>query len=99
MKLSPYAPAMQMELQHDIETAKPLYLVMVRVPTSWAMTINSDRAIFDWSSRYARQYYDLVGKVVLSGADRTDYLWAPEVAARRADTPTEVSILRRKTGL
>jgi hypothetical protein len=99
MKLSPYAPLMQKEMIHDIEKAKPLYLVMVHAPTSWAMTINSDRSFFGWSNSYARQYYDLAGEVVFSGADRTDYFWGPAAAARKIDAPVDVSILRRKPGL
>jgi hypothetical protein len=99
MKLSPYAPVMQIELIHDIETAKPLYLVMVHAPTSWARTINSDAALFGWSNAYARQYYALAGEVVFSGASRTDYFWGPEAAARKIDAPVDVSILRRKPGL
>jgi 4-amino-4-deoxy-L-arabinose transferase-like glycosyltransferase len=98
-KLSPLAPAMQTEMMHDIETAKPLYLVMVRVPTSWAITMNSDHAILNWSEAYARQYYDLAGKVILSGADRTEYLWGPEAATSKTDASADVSILRRKPGL
>jgi hypothetical protein len=99
MKLSPYAPAMQAEMEHDIEKAKPLYLVMVYVPTSWARTINSDPALFGWSNAYARQYYDLAGQAVFSGADRTEYFWGPAAAARPIDAPVDVSILRRKPGL
>jgi len=98
MKLSPYAPAMQMELQHDIEAAKPLYLVMVHAPTSWARTINSDPALFGWSNAYARQYYDLAGEVAFSGADSADYFWGPTAAARKPDAPVDVSIHRRKPG-
>jgi 4-amino-4-deoxy-L-arabinose transferase-like glycosyltransferase len=99
MKLSPYAPAMQTELRHDIEAAKPLYLVMVYAPTSWARTINSDPALFGWSNGYARQYYDLAGEVVFSGPDRTDYFWGPDAAAREIHARVDVSILRRKPGL
>jgi hypothetical protein len=99
MKLSPYAPAMQAEMEHDIEKGRPLYLVMVYAPTSWARTINSDPALFGWSNGYARQYYDLAGEVVFSGEDRTDYFWGPAAAARKKDAPVDVSIMRRKPGL
>jgi hypothetical protein len=98
MKLSPYAQAMQMELRHDIEAAKPLYLVMVHAPTSWARTINSDPALFAWSNAYARQYYDLGGEVAYSRADRADYFWGPAATARKPDAPVDVSVHIRKTG-
>jgi hypothetical protein len=89
---------MQKELCHDIEAARPLYLVMVHAPTSWARTINSDPALFGWSNTYARQNYDLAGEIVFSGADRADYFWGPEAAARKPDAPVDVSIHRRKPG-
>ena len=98
MKLSPYAQAMQMELRHDIEAAKPLYLVMVHAPTSWARTINSDPALFAWSNAYARQYYDLAGEIAYSRADHADYFWGPAAAARKPNAPVDVSIHIRKPG-
>jgi hypothetical protein len=98
-KLSPLAPAMQAEMMHDIETAKPLYLVVVRVPTSWAISVNTDRTLLDWSASYARQHYDLAGSVVLSGANQTDFLWGPQAATNQTGGPADVSILRRKPGL
>jgi hypothetical protein len=98
-KPTPFAPAMQREMIHDIETAKPLYLVDVHVPTSWAITMNSDREILNWSSDYARRHYDLAGKVVLSGSGRADYLWGPAAATNQTDAWMFVSILRRKPGL
>jgi hypothetical protein len=99
MKSSPHTAAMQAEMMRDIEKARPVFLVLVNVPTSWALTMNSDRTILDWSRGYARQYYDVAGRVVLSGADRTDYLWGPEAAASGIKGPMEVTILRRKPGL
>ena len=99
MQATPYAAAMQMELRHDIQTARPLFLVVVNVPTSWARTINSDPALLDWSRDYQRQYYDLAGKVFFSPGGPTDYVWGTEAAARKTDTPLSVSILKRKPGL
>jgi len=98
-KLSPYAPAMQREMMRDIETAKPLYLVDVHVPTSWAITMNSDREIIHWGSDYARKNYDLAGKVVLAEGGRTDYLWGPAAATNQMGVWPYISIFRRKPGL
>jgi hypothetical protein len=95
-KPTPFAPAMQREMIHGIETAKPLFLVDVRVPTSWSITLNSDRELLDWSRDYARQYYDLAGKAVLVGGGRADYLWGPEAATNKMDAAMYVSILKRK---
>jgi hypothetical protein len=97
-KHSPYAAAMRKEMMRDIETAKPLFLVDVHVPTSWAITVNSDRSFVNWSSDYARQHYDLAGKVVLAADGRADYLWGAEAATREKDAWMYVSILKRKPG-
>jgi Dolichyl-phosphate-mannose-protein mannosyltransferase len=97
-KHSPYAADMRKEMMRDIETAKPLFLVDVHVPTSWAITMDSDRKFVDWSSDYARQYYDLAGKVVLAADGRADYLWGAEAATREKDAWMYVSILKRKPG-
>jgi hypothetical protein len=97
-KATRFAPAMQREMMHDIETAKPLYLVDVHVPTSWAITLNSDRNFINWSSDFARQHYDLAGKVILAGGGRADYLWGPEAATNQTNAWMYLSILRRKPG-
>jgi hypothetical protein len=99
MRSTPYAPAMQLELRHDIETARPLFLVVVNVPTSWARTINSDPALLDWSRAYEKQFYDLAGEVFLSPAGPADFLWGAEAATRKSDAPLSVSILKRRPGL
>jgi hypothetical protein len=98
-KLGPYAPVMQTEMRRDIETVKPIFLIDVHVPTSWASTRSSGLEFVHWSGDYARQYYDLAGKVVLYGGGRADYLWGPQAAANEMDASMYVSILRRKPSL
>jgi hypothetical protein len=99
MRPTPYAAAMQLEFRHDIETARPRFLVVVNVPTSWARTIHSDPALLDWSRAYERQFYDLAGKVFFSPDGPSDYVWGAEAAARKSGAPLSVSILKRKPGL
>jgi Dolichyl-phosphate-mannose-protein mannosyltransferase len=97
-KPTPYAPAMQKEMMHDIETAKPLYLVDVHVPTSWDISLNTDLEILNWRSDYERQNYELAGKVVLTGSKRAYYFWGPQAATNQMDASMFISILRRKPG-
>jgi hypothetical protein len=99
MRPTPYAAAMQLELRHDIERARPRFLVVVNVPTSWARTINSNPALLDWSRGYEEQFYDLAGNVFLSPGEPADYVWGAEAAARKSGAPMSVSILKRKPGL
>ncbi len=99
MKLSPYARAMQIELQHDIEAAKPLYLIFVLVSTSWSRTANSNVGFFTWSNAYARQYYDQVGAVVFAAAGPSDYAWGPAAVARKKGARADIFVIKRKAGL
>lgn len=99
MRSTRYAAAMQLELRHDIETARPLFLIVVNVPTSWARTINSDPALLDWSRDYEKQFYDLAGEVFLSASGSADYVWGAVAATWKSDAPMSVSILKRKPGL
>ena len=95
-KSTPFAPAMQRELRHDIETAKPLYLVDVHVPTSWNITMNSDPEFTIWCKQYEQDYYDVTGKVVQASRDGPEYLWGPDAKSKLKDPCMYVTIFRRK---
>ncbi len=98
MKSGPYARLMQLELQHDIETAKPLYLILVHVSTSWSRTANSNVGFFTWSNAYARQYYNLVGAIVFAETGRSDYFWGSAAVARKG-APADIFVIKRKPSL
>jgi hypothetical protein len=87
---------MQRELIHDIETAKPLYLIDVHLPTSWAATINSDQEIVHWSRDYEAIHYDLVGKVVPRDHGHADFLWGPDAATKEKDAWMTILVFKRK---
>lgn len=59
----PFARAMQREMVAQIERAKPKFLVLVDVPSSWMSTVGYRPATLQWSEGYAARYYDLVGLV------------------------------------
>jgi hypothetical protein len=60
MELHKYASKMQDEMIREIETARPDYLVFVKVDESWLMREQSDRKILDWYDQYSKTNYDLV---------------------------------------
>jgi hypothetical protein len=99
MALTPYAETMQLEMMREIETARPRWLVSVEVPTSWARTMNSKRAVLDWRTDYERRFYDLWGRVWLMPDGTAEYFWGADAAKRPGAGAMPVSILVRKPGM
>jgi hypothetical protein len=94
MQAHSYALPMQLETIHDIETARPAYLVLVYVDSSWGINPESDRTLSTWLKEYPPKNYTCVGVAWLL-PDRTEYLWAPEPLTRHFDTPFRVEVLKR----
>ena len=68
-----YALNMQHEMVDEIETAKPKYLIVVGISSSWLSQPGSDHPIFDWITNYTSQNYTLVGLVHMVSPERTSY--------------------------
>jgi hypothetical protein len=93
-----YALAMQKEAIHQIEAAKPAFLLLVYVDSSWIFSKDSNRSIMDWIGTYWGKYYETAGMAWLM-PDRTEYVWGKEASARQFDTSLRVAILKRKPGV
>jgi hypothetical protein len=93
-----YALAMQQETIQQIEAAKPAFLVLVYVDSSWTISKDSNLAIMGWTRDYYAKYYELAGMVWI-WADRAEYVWGPEALTRTFDTPWRVAVLKRKPGV
>lgn len=93
-----YALPMQREMIQQIETAKPAFLVLVYVDSSWSINSDSNQTIMEWIRAYSAKYYDWVGMVWML-PDRTEYVWGPEALTRNFDTPLRVAVLKRKPGV
>ena len=96
MEKQPYAAQMQMEMIREIETAKPKYVVMVNLPSSWGVPPFSSRTIIEWGEKYAAEYYDLVGIVDIVDFATTLYLWDEKAAQHKPDSDVFLSVLKRK---
>jgi hypothetical protein len=92
----PYALRMQREMIDDIETARPRFLVFVRIPTSWLVRPQSERLIFDWFERHRREHYELVGLVDIRDFHRTEYQWGDEVKHQPLPLAKSLYVFRRK---
>jgi len=90
MEPQPFAAAMQREMQREIESGNPRFLVCVDVRLSWLPGPTSDQSILTWSEKYARQHYQLVGVVDLLDQE-TEIYW--DADARNYEPRSESKVL------
>jgi hypothetical protein len=92
----PYASAMQNEFIHDVETAKPEFLVLVNSGTSWMNWTGGDSAsLFRWINNYERQGYNLIGEIEMY-PDHSEYRWGPDAAAEKPKNFNAIFVWQRK---
>lgn len=96
MENQPYAAQMQMEMIREIEMAKPKYVVMVNLPSSWGIPPFSSRTIIEWGEKYVSEQYDLVGIIDIVDSYTTLYLWDEKAAGHSPDSDVFLSVLKRK---
>ena len=63
MEPQKYAHQMQEEMIHEIERARPIYLVSVLMNDSWLYRPQSNPLIFNWANQYTAQNYAAAGFV------------------------------------
>jgi 4-amino-4-deoxy-L-arabinose transferase-like glycosyltransferase len=51
----PYAHAFQLQMIHEIEAAKPKFIVFVKVANSWLASPNADPTLMKWFAGYKQQ--------------------------------------------
>ena len=71
MEIQPYALGMQKDAIQEIEAAKPAFLVLVYVDSSWSNSKYSEHALRDWLRDYAAKNYELAGMTWIM-PDRTE---------------------------
>jgi hypothetical protein len=98
MEPQKYAVQMQREMMREIEAARPKYLVLVSVTTSWLRRSNSETEIFDWFDRYSAADFQLDGLVNIVSPEHTDY-YLPLMVDLRTIPLSEYHLLifKRKT--
>jgi len=96
MEEHPFVRRMQDQMIAEVDEAKPRFLVLVNVPTSWLRRANSDSHIFDWMQSYTATGYDLVGMADLVSKDQTDYKWDSEAAGATPQSRYYLLVFRRK---
>jgi hypothetical protein len=87
---------MQEEMIAEIEAAKPEFVVLVNVLTSWLPRPASDTHIIDWANHYAATAYYRVGLIDILPGDQTEYKWDAEAAGVKPRSESHLFVLRRK---
>ncbi len=91
----PLAGLMQTEFIHDVEAAKPAYLVYVNIYASWLVQSGSPTDLFRWAVPYYTPRYQQVGVVELSPRGTT-YRWDADATGYRPLSSDFVLILKRR---
>jgi hypothetical protein len=94
MEAQPYALHMQHQMASEVEAAKPEFVVLASISTSWLQNPRSDRFIFDWGEQYLQAHYDLVGVADLLPG-QTEYRWGPEAKNYRRRSVFGVEVFKR----
>ncbi len=76
MEPQKYAGQMQEEMIHEIESARPKYLISVVMFYSWLWRPGSERLVLTWANEYTAQNYSVAGFVNMVTPSRTDYYFA-----------------------
>ena len=97
MERQPYARTMQRQAIREIEASAPAWVVLVNVPSSWALRPWSERAILDWYPRYVEERYRQVGLVEIRSPDEPWSTWGDSLPVADARSPLFVRVFRRKS--
>jgi hypothetical protein len=90
------AGKMQQEMITQIETAKPAFMVFVRVTTSWIIRPNSTQDIFNWFEPYVNNFYKLVGVVNIPSSGQTVYYWNSQAKNPSPESQFWVAVFKRR---
>jgi hypothetical protein len=100
MEPQPYALQMQQQMIHEIETAKPDWVVLVRIGASWDKRPHSNVLIFDWFfNHYSPENLETVGVINLVSPVQTDYYWLTEGQALPPRSDFCLEIFKRKSAV
>jgi len=96
MEDQPYASRMQRQMIDEIEAARPRFVVLVNASASWNVRPQSDRTLFEWWARYAKNF-DRVGVVDIVSERLTTYAWGAEAAGYVPKSLVWVAVFERKS--
>ena len=95
MEPQPYARKMQQEMIQEIEAARPKFMVLVVIDTSWLIGPDSDQTIFRWADRFCNAEYEQVGLINIT-EHGSDYFFSGR-PANITPASNHILLYRRKT--
>jgi hypothetical protein len=98
MEPQPYAPRMTAELRDEVTAAKPKYIVLSGIYSSWGIRAGSNTSIMTWAGDYATKCYDLAGIAEVDQAKGATIRWDSETIGYKPTNEAQVMIYRRKAG-
>lgn len=97
MEPHPYARAMQEEMIQDIESAKPKYVVVAFMPTSWLVHEDAEMYIFDWLETFLGRHYERVGLIDILSEVETNFYWDEAARGREPESRLHLGVYRRRS--
>jgi hypothetical protein len=96
MERQPHAHEFQMQMMHEIEAARPKYVVHVKTNLSWLAWSQSDRTILNWFKEYQSKNLKLVGIVEREPAGDARFRWEEPGMRASKDSRTLMLVYRRR---
>jgi hypothetical protein len=97
MEPQKYADDMQKEMASEIEQSRPDFMVLVNVRSSWLPRPESNTFILDWSLKYAKTDYEIVG-VADELSPNTQYVWGEAAKTYHPRSEFSLVVFERKGG-
>lgn len=91
-----YTSRMREEFMREVDDARPSYVVLVLVASSWMTNPAGDPAMLAWAGRYARLCYDVVGIADIDAA-QTTMVWDADARDYQPRNNNVVYTLHRRT--
>jgi hypothetical protein len=92
----PYALRMQQEMESQIETNRPEWLVYIRYGARTFRQSPDNAKVFDWFDGYAEKFYERTGVVTHPAESRTDYRWEADARAYAGPDKPLIEVFKRK---
>jgi dolichyl-phosphate-mannose-protein mannosyltransferase len=96
MEKHSFSLSMQKELIGETESAKPKFVVVVNVGSSWVILPESEKFIFGWMANYLKSGYALVGVADIQRPGPTVYKWFDDIKNYTIRSPSQVFIYERR---
>jgi 4-amino-4-deoxy-L-arabinose transferase-like glycosyltransferase len=93
----PHAAEMRREFMDDTEKAKPRFIVLVNVGSSWMSWKKTSQVqtFIDWTTQYPAKFYELIGLAAVYQTNSA-YFWDPDGIAKNINAASSVLLFRRK---